>query len=311
MSRAHTSTNPSSGFFSAVTGPALAHGPSQIYFQKNVWTGLLILVGFVIASWEMALLVVIGTVANTVAGYFLRVGADNVRLGMQGYNGALIGAAVYAANGGQGWSYLITLIGGLACAPVMWVFVRLFAAPGLERFGLPATTAPFCTVAGIMYALTTGLHVNSSPVHVPDDTEVAVAESLLTNVSEVVLVGSMWAGAVILLGLFIASWQVGLAAVLGSVVGSLCALALGESTETIGEGLANYSGVLTAIALSVTFLRSSVASWIYAAIGAAVTAVVTLLLTDATDAPHYTWPYILTTWVFLVVATFIPALRRP
>jgi hypothetical protein len=93
--------------------------------------------------------------------------------------------------------------------------------------------------------------------------------------------------------------------------GSLCALALGESSATIAEGLANYSGVLTAIALSVTFLRSSVASWVYAAIGAAITAVVTLLMTDATDAPHYTWPYILTTWVLLVVATFIPALRRP
>ncbi len=37
----------------------------------------------------------------------------------------------------------------------------------------------------------------------------------------------------------------------------------------------------------------------------------TLLMTDATTEPHYTWPYILTTWLFLVIGTFIPALKRP
>ncbi|WP_256443242.1 hypothetical protein [Cellulomonas dongxiuzhuiae] len=37
----------------------------------------------------------------------------------------------------------------------------------------------------------------------------------------------------------------------------------------------------------------------------------TLALNDATDAPHDTWPYILTTWVLLVVAAAVPALRRP
>ncbi|QMW66079.1 urea transporter [Mumia sp. ZJ1417] len=289
----------------------LPRGVSEIFFQNNVWTGLLIIAGFFFADWQMALLVVIGAVCSTVAGALMRVGADNIRIGMQGFNGALIGAAMYTAMGGEGWAYLFTVIGGVLCAPVTWFFVWLFATEPLKRFALPSTTAPFCTVAGIIYASTLNLHVSGSTVHATDGTGESVLRSLLTNVSEVVLVNSVWAGALILLGLFIASWKVGLAAVMGSVIGSLYALALGETDATIAEGLAGYSGVLTAIALSVVFLKSSAASWVYAAVGAAITAVTTLVMTDLTDQPHYTWPYILTTWVLLVVAAFIPMLKRP
>lgn len=293
----------------AVEPNSLARGPSQIFFQSNTWTGLLILAAFVVADWRMAVLVAIGAIASTVGGAL--IGATDMRAGMQGFCGALVGAAVFVALGGQGWSYPIALVGGLLCAPVTWFFVWLFSTQPLARFNLPATTAPFCIVAGVMHATTAELQVRSPAVHVTDGSVATFLRSLLTNVSEVVLVSSVWAGALILLGLFIASWKVGLAAIMGSVVGSLCALVLGWSQADLGEGLAGYSGVLTAIALSVVFLRSSVASWLYAVVGTIVTAVVTLALNDATDAPHYTWPYILTTWVFLILATAIPALRRP
>ncbi|MCC2333140.1 urea transporter [Cellulomonas wangsupingiae] len=306
---ASTSPTPSSRLGSAVDPRSWADGLSQIFFQRNVWTGLLILAAFVVADWRMAVLVLIGAIAGTVTGAL--IGADDVPLGMQGFCGALLGAAVYTALGAQGWSYPIALVGGIACAFVTWFFVHLFASRPLARFALPATTAPFCIVAGVMHATTARLQERSPAIHVTDDTAVTYLRSLLTNVSEVVLVSSVWAGALILLGLFIASWKVGLAAVMGSAVGSLCAFALGWSESDIGEGLAGYSGVLTAIALSVVFLRSSAASWVYAAVGTVVTAVVTLGLNDAFDAPHYTWPYILTTWVFLVIAVAVPALRRP
>ncbi|MCC2314734.1 urea transporter [Cellulomonas xiejunii] len=295
---------------SAVEPASLARGLSQIFFQRNTWAGLLILAAFVVADWRMAVLVAIGTIAGTVTGALL--GARDVPDGMQGFCGALLGAAVYVSLGGeQVWAYVIALVGGALCAPLQAAVVALFGSRPLARFALPATTAPFCIVAGIMHATTAELQVRSPAVHWNDDATTTFVRSLLTNVSEVVLVSSVWAGALILLGLFIASWKVGLAAVMGTVIGSVCALALGWSQADLGEGLAGYSGVLTAIALSVVFLRSSVASWVYAALGTVVTALVTLWLNDAFDAPHYTWPYILTTWVFLVVAVAVPALRRP
>ncbi|WP_104106380.1 urea transporter [Nocardioides sp. 616] len=294
----------------AMTWRSLCHGVSQIFFQANPWTGLLILAAFAVGDLRMAILAAVGTILSTLAGCLMRVPTEGVALGMQGFNGCLVGAAVYAALGGQAWSYVLTVVGALLCAPVTVFFGWLLALPALKGFNLPSTTAPFCTVASILYAVSWDLHVAGSTKHVTDGAGDALARSFLSNVSEVVLVNSALGGLLILIGLFIASWRVGLAAVMGSAIGSLCALALGETTTTIEEGLAGYSGVLTAIALAVVFHHSSIASWCYAAVGTVITAVVTLLMNDATSFPHYTWPYILTTWVLLVVGARIPALRR-
>ncbi|WP_146362377.1 urea transporter [Arthrobacter yangruifuii] len=284
-------------------------GLSQIFFQSNVFTALLILAAFAVADWRMALLVLIGCAGNTLGGRLLRADASSVTSGMQGFCGALVGAGTYSAIGGQWAAYPITLIGGLLCAPVTWLVVTLFTKTPLKVFNLPSTTAPFCIVATGILLSTEALHVNGAPSTTVDSDAVAFARSLLTNVSEVVLVNNEWSGALILLGLFVAGWKVGLAGLLGSVVGSLCALAMGESLTETANGLAGYSGVLTAIALAVVFLQSSALSWVLAVIGTVVTAVVTLLMHDI-NAPTYTWPYILTTWVFLVIAHYLPGAKR-
>ena len=288
---------------------AISHGLSQIFFQANLWTGLLILAAFVVADWRMAVLVLLGCVAGTVAGRLLGSTESDVVAGMQGFCGALAGAATFSIVGGQAAAYPIAVVGGAACAPLTWAVVWLFTRTGLKRYSLPATTAPFCIVATVILWTTGPLHVDAAAERTTDSELVGFARSLLSNVSQVVLIDDERSGALILLGLFVASWRVGLAAVVGSVVGSLCALAMGETLTETANGLAGYSGVLTAIALSVTFLRSTAVSWALAVLGAAVTAVVTLVMHDL-DAPTYTWPYILTTWVFLVVTHYVPRVER-
>ncbi|MCQ1987242.1 urea transporter [Arthrobacter sp. zg-Y844] len=285
-------------------------GLSQIFFQSNIYTALLILAAFVVADWRMAVLVLIGCAGNTVGGRLLKADSSSVTSGLEGFCGALVGAATFSTIGGQWAAYPIALIGGLLCAPVTWLVVALFTKTPLRVFSLPSTTAPFCIVATGILLSTEALHVTSAPSATIDSEPLAFARSLLTNVSEVVLVNNVWSGALILLGLFVASWKVGLAGLLGSVVGSLCALAMGEALTETANGLAGYSGVLTAIALAVVFLRSSTLSWVLAVIGTVVTAVVTVIMHDL-SAPTYTWPYILTTWVFLVIAHYIPAAKRP
>ena len=285
-------------------------GLSQIFFQPNTLTALLILAAFVVADWRMAVLVLLGCAASTVAGRMLGANTSNVTAGLQGFCGALVGAATFSAIGGQWAAYPIAVVGGILCAPVTWLVVALFTKTPLKVYALPSTTAPFCIVATGVLLSTQPLHVSSGASETIDSVPLAFARSLLTNVSEVVLINNVWAGALILLGLFVAGWKVGLAAVMGSVIGSLCALALGEELTETANGLAGYSGVLTAIALAVVFLQSSTFSWVLAVIGTIVTAVVTLLMHQL-SVPTYTWPYILTTWVLLVIAHYIPAAKRP
>ncbi|MCR2764830.1 urea transporter [Microbacterium sp. zg.B48] len=291
-------------------GLGLLHGPSQIYFQQNIITGLLVLAAFFIADWRMGILALIGALGGMIGGRAVRYPASSVAAGMQSFCGTLVGAAVFAALGGaHWWSYVLAFVGGVATGPVTWLVDALFSRTALKKYQLPYTTAPFVIVATIIALSTLRLAVDAAPSDLPDDPVPAFFISLLTNVWQVVLVDNPFAGAAILLGLFIASWKVGLAALMGSAVGSVTAIAMGESWSEIANGLANYSGVLTAIALAVTFLKSSTASWLYSLPWIVVTAVVTLLM-HRLGADTYTWPYILTTWVALIVAYYVSGLER-
>lgn len=291
-------------------GLGILHGPSQIYFQQNVITGLLILAAFLAADWRMGVLALIGAIGGALGGRLLGFDLANIASGMQSFCGTLVGAAVFAALGGDAWwSYVLAFAGGLATGPVTWFVNRLFTKTTLKRFDLPYTTAPFVIVATIIALSTPRLAVDSPASGLSTEPVPAFLASLLTNVSQVVLVDNLWSGALILLGLFVASWKVGVAAVLGSALGSVTAIVMGEPWSEIANGLANYSGVLTAIALAVTFLRSSVGSWLYALPWIVITAVVTLLM-HRLGLDTYTWPYILTTWAALIVAHYTTALER-
>ncbi|MFD1210941.1 urea transporter [Arthrobacter sp. GCM10027362] len=291
----------------------LGRGISQIYFQSNIWCGLLILAAFATADWRMAvlvLLVLLGAASSTVAGVLLRLRWDEINVGFHGFCGALVGAASFAALG-AGWAGVAaTVAGGAACSPVAVGVARLFSIPGLKQFNLPVTTAPFCIVAGLIYWLTTPLRPGAA---LPAPTDATVLQgfgrSLLTNVSQVVLVDSAVAGALILLGLFIASWKVGVAALFGSALESLVALVTGQELDSLYHGLLGYCGVLTAIALAVIFLKGTWQPWVAAVVGVVLSTPLAYLL-HATAIPVYTWPYILATWMVLVAVKFIPGFRR-
>jgi urea transporter len=291
-------------------GLGLVRGPSQIFFQQNVVTGLLVLAAFFVADWRMGVLAMIGAIGGMLGGRAVGFTAAAVATGMQSFCGTLVGAAMFAALGGaEWWSYALAFLGGVATGPVTWLVNALFTRSFLKKYDLPYTTAPFVIVATLIALSTVRLAVPSPTADLPDEPAAAFFISLLTNVSQVVLIDDAVAGALILLGLFVASWKVGAAAVVGSALGSGTAIVMGEPWSEIANGLANYSGVLTAIALAVTFLNSSLASWLYSLPWIVVTALVTLLMHRA-GLETYTWPYILTTWVALIVAHYVGGLKR-
>ena len=150
------------------------HGLSQIFFQANLLTALLILAAFVVADWRMAVLVVLGCAASTLAGRMLGATASDVVAGLQGFCGALVGAATFSAIGGQWAAYPIAIVGGALCAPVAWLVVALFTKTPLKVFALPSTTAPFCIVATGVLLSTQALHVSSAASETIDSVPLAL-----------------------------------------------------------------------------------------------------------------------------------------
>nr|WP_269779489.1 urea transporter [Propioniciclava soli] len=274
----------------------LGRGVGQIYLQPNLLTGALILLGVALASPLMALLALLGTAVQTVSAAALGLSADDRHQGLDGYNGALVGCAAWVTFDGALWpAALATVLGAAACPAVgAWL------ARALAPLGLPVLTAPFCVVAGLTLLVVRTFVPATSYDAATGGGLLEIGTGWLSGISQVVLVENAWAGLVMLVGLCLAGWRVGAAAAVGSAIGLGLALLTGTPPAVVAAGLAGFSPVLTAIALGAVFLTPGARAWGWAAAGAAVTWVVSVGLA-LTPIPVYTWPFILTTWVFLLL----------
>ncbi|MDN5569808.1 MAG: urea transporter [Propionibacteriaceae bacterium] len=275
----------------------VGRGVGQIYLQPNLLTGALILLGIAIASPLMALLALLGTLGQTLAAAALGLPGDDRSQGLDGYNGALVGCAAWVTFDGAFWPALLATILGAAACPT----VAAWLAWALKPLKLPVLTAPFCVVAGLTLLVVRTLAPAASYDAATGGGVLDIAAGWLSGVSQVVLVEGALSGLVMLAGLFVAGWRVGAAAAAGSAIGVALALAVGTPPAVVGGGLAGFSPVLTAIALAAVFLKPGGRAWAFALVGAAVTWGVTQLLV-LTPIPAYTWPFILTTWAFLLIA---------
>ncbi len=281
---------------------ALLNGLSQVFITTNPWTGLLILIGVGLVSVPMASLVLLGAVITTAAaraGHTLD--RDARAAGLAGYNGALIGAASFMTWHAYGPALATTILGSLAGATITELLVWLFQKPAISRFSLPVLTAPFCIASGII-AMLGSAYAPSSPMPPLDASNplLTAVDSILGNISEVILVDNIVTGLLILAGLTIASWKIGLAAFLGAVGEFLIDLLTSHDIDKLVHGLLGYSGVLVTIALGVVFVQGS---WkrrtAAAALGLLVSQGVAVGMSH-TQIPTYTWPFIIPTWLVLI-----------
>ena len=281
---------------------SVLRGISQIFFLSNSWSGLLILLGIGIFDVRMAVLVLLGSAIQGLGAWALGAG-EEASQGLMGYNGALIGAVLGYELHDWKAGVLLTMIGAFACIPVHRLFQNFFALPVLQRAQLPVSTAPFCTVAGLLFALvapwiTTG--VPSSSEEPFSGTFLGIANEF----AEVVLTDGWVTGLFIIAALFVGSWKIGLFGLLGSIVSALflVLLPLSINIDDVSTGLYGYSAVLVSIALGTIFLNhlSLTTRILLALLGTVFTWIVQALLA-LTVIPVYTWPFLVSLWIVMVL----------
>lgn len=72
----------------------LGRGIGQVMFQNNALSGLLMLIGIFLNSWQMGLLAVSGNIISTSTGRISGYDRDDIKNGLYGFNGTLVGIAV-------------------------------------------------------------------------------------------------------------------------------------------------------------------------------------------------------------------------
>jgi urea transporter len=285
-------------------------GFSQVMLMENRISGTLILLGVSLYSPYLGLMALLSSIVGT--GIGLLKDPETAKKGIYGFNSILSGVAVMLFLNGN-WRWLIALIVATFSAILMYILMKI-----LTRWRIPVLTIPFVATTWIGLLVTYQLkflHINSafitsSPVkwNIPSEGKPNFIRGLIKGVGEVFIIDSFWAGFFILIALFVAGWRFGVYAVLGTFISWLTALFIGVDTESLDLGLYNYNAVLTVIAVGLLFddKRNYLLFGMFAAaITVPITAGMDSLL-NPMGLPALTSPFIVSTWIFLIIRKITP-----
>lgn len=115
-------------------------------------------------------------------------------------------------------------------------------------------------------------------------------------------------GLLFLAGICCGSYLMGIAAILATVTGTCTAWLFHYKEEEINSGLYGFSAALVGVAL-ICFFQFTVIIWASIIVGS-VLATILQHLFIIKKMPAFTFPFILVTWLFLVIVHYYPALVR-
>lgn len=289
-------------------------GVGQVFFQENALTGAFMVAGLAINSPLMATGAVVGSAIGTAAARLMRFDENDVKAGIYGFNSTLIGIATFFHFQPGAMCIALMIAGSIAGAFVTWMMRRYVP--------FPTYTSPFIVTTWGVYLLGLALQL----AQVPSDQEPAdgylqgsisgvsalegakdasgsapktaldVAESTVRSIGEVDLQGSIWTGLLFLIGIALndkahAAWVF-----VGALIATLAAVYHNDPSHDVALGLSQYSAPLAAVALYLA--RKSLVAPLLGVL-------LTVPLTEffpITHLPTYTAPFVLATWIVLLLA---------
>lgn len=289
-------------------------GASQVMFQENIWSGILIIIGIFWGSYATGFASVawgslVGVFVSTITGYILRLNPEDGDIGLWGYNGILVGCAMPTFLGNTLLMWL-TLI--LFAAVSTWVLVGMNNV--LKKCNVTAYTFPFVLLTIFVLLATRVMHGIPAPyLSVPElpgefSSELkmdilSLTQYWLKGVSQVFLVNSSITGIIFIFALFISNKWAAFWAAISSAIALATAILLECDSHYIANGLFGFSPVLTGIAIGCTFYKVNWRSAIYAIIGVIVTVYIQAAM-DTVAAPWglptLTAPFCIATWLFML-----------
>lgn len=216
-------------------------GIGQVMFQDNALSGLLMLFGIALSSWQAAAAALAGNViSNISARYAFRCPKEDIANGLYGFNGTLTGIAAWTFFGGA----------GIVTSSVLAVLITML----FSRFKKPGYTAPFILSIWILLATSSlfGLPQalpGSGDMPVNAATEPDMFQALCRNFGQIMFQGSALTGILFLAGIAVNSRRGALYALYGAALPLFAAMFPNDYFD-FNNGIWGYNAILCAIALA-------------------------------------------------------------
>ena len=124
-------------------------------------------------------------------------------------------------------------------------------------------------------------------------------DNILKGIGQIMLQENRWTGLLFLIGIFMGSWQCGVAVLLSTAAGTFTAMKLKYSQSEINAGLYGFSAALVGVALAFLF-ETTVLIWALIIVGGALAAVIQHFFIQK-RIPVFTFPFIVITWILVFV----------
>ena len=284
---------------------------SQIFLLRNAPAGALILLALAVVDVRFAGMVLLGAAVESLTVYYLATDPrQEIRDGLRGYNGALIGAAWAIFTGYTALSVTLTVLCALATIVVYGILRRMFASTRLADALLPVATGPFCIVIGGTWTALDSV-VATPPAHAGPTVELGLLTDFVSTFADVVLASGALSGLIIIIALFVADWRAGAYGLYGAALAMAVGSAMGLSWSPLSGSLHGYSAVLVAIALGATFWNNR--SLLTRFLGVSLAVVLTLAvepLLILLPGPTLTWPFLISLWAVMLLGRGVDKRRE-
>lgn len=122
-------------------------------------------------------------------------------------------------------------------------------------------------------------------------------DNILKGVGQIMLQENRWTGLLFIIGIFMGSWQCGVAVILATAAGTFTAMKLKYNQSEINAGLYGFSAALVGVALAFIF-QATPLIWILIIVGGALASIIQHFFIQK-KIPVFTFPFIVITWVLV------------
>ena len=300
-------------------------GFAQIAFNDNTISGILMIIATGVAYPEQAISGVWATLVATLVAFAIGVPKGLIRCGLYGFNAALLGVAIpVVVFPGQGVTLGLLIYDAIGAA--MTVAITAGLGSFFSKWNVSPLSMAYCITMTLLapaavlvstMGVSRGAPALAGLVGTAEGyTAMEFVDACLAGVGQVIWVEKPISGILYLVAVCFASRIDVAVSIIGAVVGTGTAIALGLPKDTVMLGLWGYNAVLLMKVIARGFRvepRSIVLGTLLAAATTVVAAGLRVIFLPTGVASVYAWPYvILCVLVFLgrdkfAHLTYIPA----
>lgn len=218
-------------------------GIGQIMLQDSAWTGILFLIAISYDSMVMGLAALLSAIIGTVTAKVLNFKDENIQAGLYGFNATLLGVGLIFLFESSALIWFFIILGSILSTLLMEFSIRK---------KVPFFTFPFIVVTVISILLIDNFGLASRNV-IPLVEEMTQLQNFKVPAhaySEVIFKGTITAGLLFFLGVFVKNPTAALYGFVGAMIAGAVAHFDQNSVRLIDDGMFSFNAVLCGIACS-------------------------------------------------------------